>query len=187
MKLATDLMKRLGMKPLLLSKMTPKLWFSKLHGLFVWALVTVLECLMPEMMTGLVDAYKSSNVHKKGSHKPMSAAVMSLETREMMRSRLEPEYQVYNFVKQRLQAQYQHCLVNKASWWWRLSWWWWILNHKSSSLFFYSFYTFFSCLWFLLSTAAETLKWEKILGVKLTAWKLVFSIECHSASSFSQI
>ena len=77
--------------------------------------VTVLECLMPEMMTGLVDAHKSSNVHKKGSHKPMSAAVMSLETREMMRSRLEPEYQVYNFVKQRLQAQYQHCLVNRAS------------------------------------------------------------------------
>ena len=39
----------------------------------------------------------------------MPAAVMTEESKEEMRLRLEPEYEVYNYVLQRLYRQWQHC------------------------------------------------------------------------------
>ena len=54
--------------------------------------------------------YRHSNVHKKGSHAAMPAAVMTPDTRRMMTERLEPEYQVYNYVKERLRKQYEQCV-----------------------------------------------------------------------------
>ena len=54
--------------------------------------------------------YRHSNVHKKGSHAAMPAAVMTPDTRRMMTERLEPEYQVYNYAKERLRKQYEQCV-----------------------------------------------------------------------------
>jgi len=71
--------------------------------------VTVLECLMPDMMSGLVETFQHTNVHKKSSHAAMPAAVMTSITRQLMRNRLEPEYKVYNYVKARLLRQYKAC------------------------------------------------------------------------------
>ena len=71
--------------------------------------LTVLECLMPDMMTGLLETFRSSEVKKKSKHARMPAAVMSEEAREVMRTRLEPEYQVYQHVRQRLARQYRQC------------------------------------------------------------------------------
>ena len=50
--------------------------------------VTVLECLMPDMMNGLVETFHHTNVHKKSSHAAMPAAVMNTNTRQIMRNRL---------------------------------------------------------------------------------------------------
>ena len=71
--------------------------------------VTVLECLMPDMMAGLVEAFRTSEVKKKSKHARMPAAVMSNEARDVMRTRLGPEYQVYQHVRQRLARQYRQC------------------------------------------------------------------------------
>jgi len=71
--------------------------------------VVVMECLMPDMMNGLVETFHHTNVHKKSSHAAMPAAVMTSSTRQLMRNRLEPEYQVYNYVKERLLRQYEAC------------------------------------------------------------------------------
>ena len=81
---------------------------------------------MPDMMSGLVETFHHTNVHKKSSHAAMPAAVMTSSTRQLMRNRLglqiilynlshlhtsilEPEYQVYNYVKERLLRQYEAC------------------------------------------------------------------------------
>ena len=73
--------------------------------------VTVLECLMPDVMQGLVEAFRTSEVHKKSQHATMAAAVMREEVRDVMRERLEPEYSVYQYVRQRLARQYTQCLT----------------------------------------------------------------------------
>ena len=73
--------------------------------------VTVLECLMPDVMAGLVEAYRTSSVHKKSQHAVMAAAVMREEVKEVMRERLDPEYEVYNHVKERLTRQYKQCII----------------------------------------------------------------------------
>ena len=52
--------------------------------------VTVLECLMPDMMSGLKETFQHTNVHKKSSHAAMPAAVMTSNTRQLMRNRLGP-------------------------------------------------------------------------------------------------
>ena len=75
--------------------------------------VAVLECLMPDVMTGLVEAYRTSKVNKKSKHAKMPEAVMSGEAREVMRTRLEPEYLVYRHVRERLSRQYQQCQTSK--------------------------------------------------------------------------
>ena len=74
--------------------------------------VTVLECLMPDMMSGLVEAYRTSKVKKKSKHAKMPAAVMSEEAGEVMRKRLEPEYQVYRHVRDKLSRQFKQCQTN---------------------------------------------------------------------------
>ena len=71
--------------------------------------VTVLECLMPDVMEGLVEAFRTSSVRKKSQHAVMAAAVMREEVKEVMRERLEPEYKVYNHVRERLAQQYKQC------------------------------------------------------------------------------
>ena len=72
--------------------------------------ITVMECLMPDIMSGLGEVFRHSKVHKKGTHAAMPAAVMTQETKRIMKKRLNPEYQVYNFVKARLLRQYKECL-----------------------------------------------------------------------------
>ena len=72
--------------------------------------ITVMECLMPDIMAGLGEVFRHSKVHKKGTHAAMPAAVMTQETKKLMKQRLEPEYQVYDFAKARLLRQYKECL-----------------------------------------------------------------------------
>ena len=71
--------------------------------------ITVMECLMPDIMSGLSEVFRHSKVHKKGTHAAMQAAVMTHETKQLMKKRLDPEYQVYDFVKARLLGQYKEC------------------------------------------------------------------------------
>ena len=71
--------------------------------------ITVMECLMPDIMSGLGEVFRHSKVHKKGTHAAMPAAVMTRETRKLMKKSLDPEYQVYDFVKARLLRQYKEC------------------------------------------------------------------------------
>ena len=58
--------------------------------------VVVMECLMADMMNGLVETFHHTNVHKKSSHAAMPAAVMTSSTRQLMRNRLGPQIILYN-------------------------------------------------------------------------------------------
>ena len=72
--------------------------------------ITVMECLMPDIMSGLGEVFRHSKVHKKGTHAAMPAAVMTQETKGIMKKRLDPEYRVYDFARARLLRQHKECL-----------------------------------------------------------------------------
>ena len=52
---------------------------------------------------------------RKGKHSAMASAVMTEESRKEMTERLGPEYEVYNYVVQRLERQWEDCVGSGSS------------------------------------------------------------------------
>lgn len=70
---------------------------------------TVMECLMPDQTEGLSEMHKKGDLHVHSEHKkviPLSDAA-----KEVMKERLKPEYELYLFVQDRLEGQYNQCLA----------------------------------------------------------------------------
>jgi len=73
----------------------------------------VMECLMPEQMQGLAEMHKKGDLHVHGEHK--KTVPLSEEAGKVMRERLQPEYELYNFVQDRLERQYEQCLKSRET------------------------------------------------------------------------
>lgn len=71
----------------------------------------VMECLMPERLSQLRREHRRQNLHVHSQHK--SAQSLSAEAERVLRERLSLEYELYTFVTQRLEAQYQECRRKK--------------------------------------------------------------------------
>ena len=69
--------------------------------------VTVMECVMPEYMRGLVELNNQTDIHKHSKHEKFLP--LSNQAREVMRARLSKEYELYEFVQERLERQYKKC------------------------------------------------------------------------------
>ena len=67
----------------------------------------VMECLIPEYLTGLGDLKRRLMVHRHSKHKKVIP--INNKARRVMMKRLESEYVVYNYVKNRLEKQYNEC------------------------------------------------------------------------------
>ena len=67
----------------------------------------VMECTMPGYMQGLQDMDRHTDLHKRDKHG--HTIPLSREAREVMENRLENEYRLYTFVRERLEKQYQKC------------------------------------------------------------------------------
>ena len=62
---------------------------------------------MPDQMKGLAEMHKKGDLHVHSEHK--KAAHLSDEARVVMRERMKPEYELYEFVKSRLEKQFHEC------------------------------------------------------------------------------
>ena len=69
--------------------------------------VAVMECLIPEYMTGLVDLKRRFMIHKHSKHK--NVVPLNSTARNIMKERLKNEYVVYDYVRERLERQYREC------------------------------------------------------------------------------
>ena len=69
--------------------------------------VDLLECLIPDYLTGLTKL-KRKFMERKHSKHPRHIKLNS-EARRVMEKRLENEYKVFNYVKERLNRQYEVC------------------------------------------------------------------------------
>ena len=69
--------------------------------------VQVMECIMPEYMQGLVEMKQQTDIHKHSKHGKVIP--MSSKAREVMMARLGKEYELYEFVKERLERQFREC------------------------------------------------------------------------------
>ena len=67
----------------------------------------VMECLIPEYLTGLVDLKRRLMIHKHSKHKRV--VPISSKARKVMKERLRSEYMVYDYVRERLERQYKEC------------------------------------------------------------------------------
>ena len=76
----------------------------------------VMECLIPEYLTGLVNLKKRLMVKRHSKHKKTVA--LNRTARKVLEDRLRSEYVVYNYVNERLEKQYKECerlgLVKKS-------------------------------------------------------------------------
>ena len=68
---------------------------------------SVMECLMPDRMQGLADMHTKGDLHVHSEHKKV--VPLSDEAREVMEERMKPEYDLYKFVQDRLDMQYEEC------------------------------------------------------------------------------
>ena len=68
---------------------------------------SVMECLMPEQMQGLAEMHKKGDLHVHSEHK--TVVPLSDEARKVMEERMKPEYDLYKFVQDRLDRQYEEC------------------------------------------------------------------------------
>eukprot|EP00090_Calanus_glacialis_P013709 TRINITY_DN22364_c0_g1_i1.p1 TRINITY_DN22364_c0_g1~~TRINITY_DN22364_c0_g1_i1.p1 ORF type:complete len:371 (+),score=94.76 TRINITY_DN22364_c0_g1_i1:29-1141(+) len=68
---------------------------------------SVMECLMPDQMQGLAEMHKKGDLHVHSEHKKV--VPLSDEAREVMEERMKPEYDLYKFVQDRLDMQYEEC------------------------------------------------------------------------------
>ena len=66
---------------------------------------------MPERLSQLRREHRRQNLHVHSQHK--SAQSLSAEAERVLRERLSLEYELYTFVTQRLEAQYQECRRKK--------------------------------------------------------------------------
>ena len=75
----------------------------------------VIECLMPEQMKGLVKLHKKLDLHVQPHPESKYKKVVPLsdEARAIMKERLRPEYELYQFVQDRLERQYKECVKKK--------------------------------------------------------------------------
>ena len=71
----------------------------------------VMECLMPEQMQGLHEMHKKGDLHVHSEHK--TTVPLSDEAREVMKERMKAEYELYQFVQDRLEQQYEVCAQNE--------------------------------------------------------------------------
>ena len=71
----------------------------------------VMECLMPQEMKGLDEMHRKGDLHVHSEHK--KTVPLSDEAKTVMRERLQPEYELYNFVQERLEKQYIQCLEQR--------------------------------------------------------------------------
>ena len=68
---------------------------------------TVMECLMPGLMKNLRREHRRHNRHIHSDHK--FAQFLTTEAERVLRERLSLEYELYNFVRERLLAQFEQC------------------------------------------------------------------------------
>ena len=68
---------------------------------------TVMECIMPDYLHGLGEFNIKTDFHKRDKHEDVEP--LSSEAREVMEERLENEYKLYEFVRERLNNQYNEC------------------------------------------------------------------------------
>ena len=68
----------------------------------------VMECLIPEYLSGIVDLKRKFMIHKHSKHK--KNVELSEDARKVIRERLNNEYLVYEYVKKRLDKQFKECL-----------------------------------------------------------------------------
>ena len=66
-----------------------------------------MECLKPEQMQGLADMHKKGDLDVHSEHNKV--VPLSDEDRIVMEERMKPEYDLYQFVQDRLDRQYQEC------------------------------------------------------------------------------
>ena len=69
--------------------------------------IMVMECVMPEYMKGLVEMNKQTNIHKHSKHDKVIP--LSSKARVVMKSRLSKEYELYEFVQEKLEKQFREC------------------------------------------------------------------------------
>ena len=67
----------------------------------------VMECLMPEYLSGLVNLNNKQKIQKHSEHKEVVA--LNSTARMVLEERLQSEYTVYNYVKEKLDRQYREC------------------------------------------------------------------------------
>ena len=65
--------------------------------------IMVMECVMPDYMKGLIEMNQQTNIHKHSKHDKVIP--LSSKAREVMKSRLSKEYELYDFVKEKLEKQ----------------------------------------------------------------------------------
>ena len=69
--------------------------------------IMVMECIMPEYMKGLVELNKQTDIHRHSKHDKVIP--LSSKAREVMKARLSREYELYEFVKNKLERQFREC------------------------------------------------------------------------------
>ena len=75
----------------------------------------VMECLMPQQMKGLVELHKNLDLHVQPHSEREYKKVVPLSdaARAVMKERLKPEYELYQFVQDKLERQYKECVKKK--------------------------------------------------------------------------
>ena len=68
----------------------------------------VMECLIPDYLVGLKDIKRKLMIKKHSKHD--KTVPLNAKARKMMKRRLKSEYEVYNYVRDRLNRQYEECL-----------------------------------------------------------------------------
>eukprot|EP00092_Neocalanus_flemingeri_P061716 GFUD01074283.1.p1 GENE.GFUD01074283.1~~GFUD01074283.1.p1 ORF type:complete len:192 (+),score=62.62 GFUD01074283.1:1-576(+) len=76
--------------------------------------IMVMQSIMPEYMTGLVTLNQQPHPHKHSMHGKVIP--ISSKAREVMKARLSREYELYEFVRNRLERQFRECnkIKNRA-------------------------------------------------------------------------
>jgi len=68
---------------------------------------TVLECLLPDQLQGLSKQHEQHHLHVHSHHKDPES--ISEDAKVALKNRLSLEYELYDFVKERLKLQLEQC------------------------------------------------------------------------------
>jgi len=74
--------------------------------------IVVMECLMPEFLTGLGQLWADNQVHANTAHAEHDA--VGEEARKILKDELENEYILYHYIRRRLEDQYTQCTTKKS-------------------------------------------------------------------------